>query len=395
MFAKTYLATAVSLLEKYTGNEPFHLYLKKYYGVFKKFGSRDRKAITQLCYCWFRAGHALAHLQKDQQVIYALFICSDGETKLLQELDARLNSEAAKPLEEKLKIAEAEVGFQRQHLFPWQTLLSPEIEPHLFNQSMLVQPHVYLRLRPGKEGVVTTTLRDNNIAFEKISNHCLSISNSTKADAVLQLDKDAVVQDLNSQRVLELINEHGVLKKINPERAEGFTAWDCCAASGGKSLLLADTFSKAHITASDVRASILHNLRNRFQRAGINQYRWFVGDATKDAPPQQVKFDLIICDAPCSGSGTWSRTPEQLHYFNPDKINAYAQLQKSILNNVSHYLKPGGLLLYATCSVFKKENEDVIEFASKNGRLHFLKSAYYTGYDKRADTLFAALFKAL
>ncbi|HUQ97763.1 MAG TPA: hypothetical protein VM010_08860, partial [Chitinophagaceae bacterium] len=113
------------------------------------------------------------------------------------------------------------------------------------------------------------------------------------------------------------------------------------------------------------------------------------------APPHQKKFDLIICDAPCSGSGTWGRTPEQLHYFTSDKIETYAQMQKDILQNVSKYLKTGGLLLYSTCSVFEKENEAVVAFVKEKNNMGFLKSAYYKGYTQKADTLFAALFKAL
>jgi 16S rRNA (cytosine967-C5)-methyltransferase len=73
----------------------------------------------------------------------------------------------------------------------------------------------------------------------------------------------------------------------------------------------------------------------------------------------------------------------------------YAQLQKSLLRNVHHYLKPGGLLLYSTCSVFTKENEAVVNEAAEWPGLRFLKSAYFKGYHQKADTLFAALFQAL
>ena len=388
MFTGAYLNTAVSLLETYTGGIPFHLYLKAFFLANKKFGSRDRKYITQLCYCWFRAGHALRRLAQQDQFIYALFLCSN-ENKLLQQLAPDLNKEAAKPISEKLQFMEKQVGFELQQLFPWNAELSTEIESAAFNQSLLIQPDLFLRLRPGKQQVVKTALQDHAIPFEIDSTHCLRVSNSAKVDAVLKLDEEAVVQDLNSQKLLDLVVEaqHGDLKK--------FAVWDCCAASGGKSLLVSDLFSNVQLTVSDVRPGILHNLQKRFQKAGINGYQWFVGDAGKDAPPRHQKFDLIICDAPCSGSGTWSRTPEQLHYFPTEKITMYAQLQKAITGNASRYLKSGGLFLYSTCSVFKEENEAVVAALSTNHNMRFLKSAYYKGYDKKADTLFAALFKAL
>jgi 16S rRNA (cytosine967-C5)-methyltransferase len=375
------------LLDHYTGVTPFHIYLKQYYAANKKFGSRDRKQITQFCYSWFRAGHALQHLEKEQQIVYALFLCSETPNPVLKHWDEALFMDAAKPLDEKLQLATNRVGFNVAQLFPWNKYLSSEIDEHAFQRSLLVQPNVYLRLRPGREANVLDTLQRNGIAFEKVSDTCIAISNSTKADAVLNLDCDAVIQDLNSQKVIDHLKEYGVLKK--------FTAWDCCAASGGKSLLLLDTFSNVHITVSDVRETILHNLRVRFQKAGVKNYQWFTGNAATDEPPHSQPFDVILCDVPCSGSGTWSRTPEQLHYFKTEKIEAYAQLQKSIVANASHYLKPGGLLLYSTCSVFEAENEAVVQYISEHCNLKFLKSAYYKGYDKRADTLFAALFQAL
>lgn len=387
MFTKAYLHTAAFLLERYTGPEPFHLYLKKFYATNKKYGSRDRKQITQLCYSWLRAGHALQHVGKEEQLIYALFLCSEAPNLLLKHWNENLFSEATKSLDEKLQLATQQAGFEFEKIFPWASDLSLEIETDLFRRSFLLQPHVYLRLRPGREHNVIHTLQAHRIPFERLTEQCIAVSNSIKADTVLNLDSDAVVQDLNSQKVLDLLKQHGVLKK--------FAAWDCCAASGGKSLLLLDTFSNAHITVSDVRENILHNLHGRFQKAGVKNYNWFVGNAATGAPPHRQKFDVILCDAPCSGSGTWSRTPEQLHHFKSEQIETYALLQKRIVSNVSHYLKPGGLLLYSTCSVFENENEAVVSYLIASTKLNFLKSAYYKGYDSRADTLFAALFQAL
>ena len=104
-------------------------------------------------------------------------------------------------------------------------------------------------------------------------------------------------------------------------------------------------------------------------------------------------MDLIIADVPCSGSGTWARTPEQLHFFSKKKIEEYSTLQQKIVSNASEWLKENGYLLYITCSVFKKENEENVVFFQKNLNLQFIKSEYLKGYKMQADTLFAALFK--
>ena len=104
-------------------------------------------------------------------------------------------------------------------------------------------------------------------------------------------------------------------------------------------------------------------------------------------------FDLIMADVPCSGSGTWSRTPEQLYYFELAKIDEYAKLQKSILKNVIMALKPGGYFLYITCSVFKKENKDAVNFLLENFNFKVLKMELLKGYEMKADSMFAALLQ--
>jgi 16S rRNA (cytosine967-C5)-methyltransferase len=97
---------------------------------------------------------------------------------------------------------------------------------------------------------------------------------------------------------------------------------------------------------------------------------------------------------PCSGSGTWGRTPEQLSFFQKNKIQEYADLQREIISNVVPHLAVDGYLLYITCSVFKKENEGNVQLIQqKFPSLQLIHQEILIGYDKKADTMFAALFK--
>ncbi|HVG40473.1 MAG TPA: methyltransferase domain-containing protein, partial [Chitinophagaceae bacterium] len=275
-----------------------------------------------------------------------------------------------------------------EHIFPWQKELSTEIELHPFALSFLLQPLFYLRIRPGRENKVEKALKQNEIPYERIGEHGIALQNSVRADAVLTIDEDAIVQDINSQKVLQpLINEVPLTISIK--------VWDCCAASGGKSILAVDTFKNVNLTVSDVRKSILQNLKNRFSRAGLHHYHSFIADAATIKLTRGTIFDVIICDAPCSGSGTWSRTPEQLYYFEENKIEYYSTLQKSIVKNVSRYLTKNGFFVYITCSVFKKENEEVVSFIEKETNLKTMSTTYLKGYTSKADTLFVALFSNL
>jgi 16S rRNA (cytosine967-C5)-methyltransferase len=214
-----------------------------------------------------------------------------------------------------------------------------------------------------------------------------------------------VVQDYSSQQIkkfLQVIKPGTGCPRLNDSvgsRKPETRVWDCCAGSGGKSILAYDVLENIQLTATDVRSSIIHNLQQRFKKAGIKNYKSFVLDLTMPfsralSPGGGEGFDLIICDTPCTGSGTWSRTPEQLFFFQSKKIDEYSSLQKKIVSNAIPYLKAGGHFLYITCSVFEKENEAIAAFIKKQFHLKLIKMELIKGYDKKADTMFAALFQS-
>ncbi len=149
------------------------------------------------------------------------------------------------------------------------------------------------------------------------------------------------------------------------------------------------------LTVSDARSTILHNLQARFERAKISQYNAFQADlSTSTFKTTDKAYDLVICDAPCTGSGTWSRTPEQLYFFGTDKITLFTALQKKISHNIIKAIKPGGYLLYITCSLFKRENEEIVSLLlAENESLVLVKQELLKGYHQKSDTMFAALIQ--
>jgi len=239
-------------------------------------------------------------------------------------------------------------------------------------------------LRPGWEEKVKAKLTKAEIPFNILSQSCLALPNASKLDEVIVINKEAVIQDYSSQRVSELLHF-----------PEGFLprhVWDCCAASGGKSLLVHDHYPQINLVVSDVRENILANLSKRFKEAGIKHYESFVADLSHPVNPGR-SFDLILADVPCTGSGTWGRTPEQLLFFKEEKIKEYAARQKKIVLHTYPHLRAGGYFLYITCSVYQQENTEVIAFIQQETNLKLVRSALLKGYADKADTLFAALLQ--
>ncbi len=383
---QSYFNTTVILIKEYDGIIPLTHFLKQYFSQHKKHGSKDRKYITHLCYCYYRLGHSLNELSIEEKLRVAIYLCNDsaGEWNIL--FDETWNNWSAEIYERISFIQTKYRTFSVQNIFPWKDELSENIDTIVFAASHLIQPDLFLRIRPNHEETVIEKLQTNKIAFQQLSSTCLELPNASKIDDILNIDEEVVVQDYSSQRIAEFLS----IVNYQPPTV----LWDCCAASGGKSILAVDVLQNVQLTVSDVRISILQNLKQRFTKAGIKKYDSFVVDLVK--PISQITnrpINIILCDVPCTGSGTWSRTPEQLFSFSEEKINEYAALQKKIINNTIPHLSKDGYFLYITCSVFKRENEEAVEFIKKTFHLELIKMECLKGYSQKADSMFAALFK--
>lgn len=418
----TYLNTVKNIVGKYDGRIPLSAWLKDFFRLHKQMGSRDRKTISSLVFGFYRLGHSTTNISTEDRILLGAFLCHQSPDTTLHYFKPEWNEVIELSPEEKIKLARFPAGKIELHkIFPWQEVLSEQIETDRFNLSFLQQPDLFLRIRPGKEAGVIKKLADAATPFQKINSTCIALPNASKIDGIIELDDEAVIQDYNSQRTgnfypLETLNSkragaspaptselpasnsrlrtrNSKLQTLNPELRTP-RVWDCCAASGGKSIMAKDMNPQIQLTVSDVRESILHNLHRRFQKAGIRDYESLLIDlASPNSRLPGKSFQMIIADLPCTGSGTWARTPEQLYFFKPDKIAYYSDLQQSILSNVIPALEKGGHFIYSTCSVFKKENEEQVNFIQQKFNLHLLRSALLKGYDMKADSMFVAVFE--
>lgn len=379
-----YLKKAVAILRAYKGQEPFSVFCKHQFSLDRKMGSTDRRWVRHYCYAYFRLGKSFSSAEIEEKILLGLFLCSKKEDPLLAQERPEWNSLITHSPGEKLTLIKQESLIDQ--VFPYNDWLSASLKDSQWAFSLWEQPALFIRLRPGKEQSVRDALQKQSISFDEIGKSTLRLPATTSLNTWPGLNRDFVIQDLSSQQV-------GSILSILSDKAIK-NCWDCCAGSGGKTLLAYDLLGNIAFTVSDKRASILHQLENRLAQADIATYRSYVLDLTKPLSASfSENFSLVWADAPCSGSGTWSRTPEQLFYFEPSTIVTLQQLQRSILSTVLQRLQPGGYLLYSTCSVFRQENEEQVEWLVNEMGLSCLRQQLFDGSAHQADSLFAALLQ--
>ncbi len=179
------------------------------------------------------------------------------------------------------------------------------------------------------------------------------------------------VQDLGSQFVLETLG-------LTP----GGRWLDACAGAGGKSLQLARLLGSAStVEAYDIRPTALIELQERAERAGARNIRL-------TSRPSVGDYDGVLVDAPCSGSGTWRRSPHLKWSTTPALIAERAELQHTLLVKFATCVKPGGRLVYATCSLSSRENEQVVaRFLTGHASFEPLPPVRAFGFTPRGDGL--------
>ncbi|UKJ08914.1 RsmB/NOP family class I SAM-dependent RNA methyltransferase [Solitalea lacus] len=378
------LRIAASIIEEYAFEMPLSRFLANFFRKNKQMGSKDRKMASDLVYSYFRLGQSLANRSIDERILVAQFLCKSSFTPLLDQLQPVFNQKIELSLNEKFEyLKELYPEFNANLIFPFQDKLSERINKEEFCLSHLNQPRLFIRVREGKSEMVKSKLQELEISFEPLSETCLSFKNTTKLDHLFEgvIPRPFEIQDYSSQHTAVYF------KPLNGENW-----WDCCAASGGKSLMLHEQEPGVKLLVSDIRESILANLDERFTAAGIRGYHKKELDLTKNLDPYLLnrEFDGIILDAPCSGSGTWGRTPEMISTFDPNKIEWFSSLQKRIATNVVKWLKPGKPLIYITCSAFQKENEEVMNFICTELGFECERFEVLKGYENAADTMFVA-----
>ncbi len=159
------------------------------------------------------------------------------------------------------------------------------------------------------------------------------------------------VQDANSQLVAAFLD-------VKP----GMRVVDTCAGAGGKTLHLASLMeNKGQLIAMDLYESKLKQLKLRAKRNGAFNIEYKIIDSTKVIKKLQEKADRVLIDAPCSGLGVLKRNPDAKWKLQPEFIENIKKIQAEVLESYSRIVKPGGKLVYATCSILPSENQEQVK----------------------------------
>jgi len=191
---------------------------------------------------------------------------------------------------------------------------------------------------------------ENRFGFEKAKEYALSLLQPPVQAFWTAGDGRVHFQDEASQLIAHLFG-----------RIEGKRVWDACAAPGGKfGILLGLVGERGTAVASDLSSRRLRRVGIAAGGAGRSATALVLADASR--PPFRVRFDAVLADVPCSGLGTLRRNPEIKWRLEPDTLLRLQGIQRRILAGAASAVRPGGMLLYSTCSTEPEENEQVVDW---------------------------------
>jgi 16S rRNA (cytosine967-C5)-methyltransferase len=238
---------------------------------------------------------------------------------------------------------------------------------------------VWMRVNPLRgsrdQAVAALAADDIEVTATAQAPHALRAVRNERRIAASKAYRDGLVelQDLSPQLACAALPVSG-----------GMRVLDYCAGGGGKSLAIAAMAADLSLTAHDVDPARMADLPERAKRAGA---------VIKIAHRPQGPFDLVVADVPCSGSGTWRRTPDAKWRLTQAALDGVIQTQSRILANVADLVAPGGHLAYMTCSLLQAENGDQIKaFLARDSRFREIRRDSWTPLNA-SDGFFLALLR--
>lgn len=304
----------------------------------RRFGSRDRRLYRELIYTYLRFLPWIRKLGDDDE----------------KRVDAIL--QLASQSADIAAMREDSMDFQADD--PLESLVPSWFAAHLVSEwtaedyrTLLSRPPLWIRAQCGSPTSVAEqltrelSLEPHAVVASQVMPHAISCPPDSPVHTAPSYQSGQFeIQDISSQSLLELVHPAPKGRWL-----------DACAGAGGKTLQLAALLgSQGSVTAYDPRSSALAELAKRARRAQLSNIE------IETRKPEQVLFDGILVDAPCSGSGTWRRHPYLMRQTTEASIFEATQLQAELLDIYAPLVAIGGTLVYSTCSLSRHENEGIV-----------------------------------
>lgn len=353
------LSAAIALLDDILSGEPAERGLTRWARQNRYAGSKDRAAVRDVVFDCLRQKRSLAHVGG---AMTGRGLVMAHQFQAGEDVAALFSGErfAPEPLTEqelsRLGASEKEASLPEALDFP--DFLLPELMRSLGNNlpavmsAMSQRAPVDLRVNRLKASVEDAErMLARDLIFTEphgLAENALRITqNPRKLARSLAYDYGLVeLQDVSSQAVAAFCKAHA-----------GMTVLDYCAGGGGKTLALAaDMAGKGVLLAHDANARRMKDLPERARRADA-MVQVLSSDALRQNKPV---CDLVLVDAPCTGTGAWRRNPDAKWRMDQRFLDKVTALQAQILDEAAQYVRPGGVLAYATCSILKVENGDQV-----------------------------------
>ncbi len=359
------LATIQALQQIFTENKQADRVVESLLKSNSKWGSRDRRFIADTIYSivrWYRLFYEnLGHEPQTEQdwwnILAIHWTLQNEELPVFPEIekvDKNSILQKNEALQKVRKIRESipdwldEIG-EKELKENWATTVNA------LNETTSVSLRTNT-LKTNKNNLIQALYKEGIIVKKEIDEG-LTLEKRTKLTHLKIYEEGWFeVQDISSQMVAPLLD-------VKP----GMTVVDACAGAGGKTLHLAALLqNKGKLIALDVSENKLTELKKRTKRAGVNIIEVETINGLQSIKKHYNTADRLLLDAPCTGLGVLRRTPDSKWKITPDFLQQIQNTQQNILQNYSAICKPGGQMIYATCSILPSENENQVD--------HFLKS---------------------
>lgn len=222
--------------------------------------------------------------------------------------------------------------------------------------SIIEEPYISAR--------VNTTLISRDEVMERLEKEgSKTVKSELSPEGIRLLEGSLVSSAVFKEGLITIQDESSMLVAPLGKIKGNERILDACSAPGGKATHMASRLTTGHLTALDISEDKLNLVRDHLERMGLSESATLIPiDATKYQPREDSMYDIIYLDAPCSGLGLIRRKPEIKYNKSTQDVDNLADIQKKLISHVSRFLKPGGRLIYSTCTITKDENEELIDW---------------------------------